>query len=325
MNFDDFDFESIDAPSVDKADFGVDSKESMPSIVWHSSGEWQGHWVVNAEEVDMSMSIYNEDWSLQNVTFSSGSTEESWVSRRFRGIPMGERECSYVDYNGQIYMYKKFTAKAAMVNGGAGYQRKIQVPAYIPGVSQMNGDGLVMLSLARYTRAVAWDNVEKGPRRRDGFPTGARVQLALMSEKASSVKKMFIPWQCSWIIDLVEYRRPKLDGNGMPVMVNGKIVTEPAISRFGSGSKTSSALPYAIDLRVNRHDPSIGLDGRYVGKGMFNDLYQLRKDVIIPWEKEWDSFDNDASDAAPQARDDNFFDQIPTGMPEEPEFPPINF
>lgn len=277
---------SFDVPedAIDN-DLYEPERESYPGIAYFSTlrGDDQtGFFVVDKKSVEQRPLPF---WQEETMRRRPGQEPDVvYKTTRLRLCPIAWRRRIIIDGDdGGIHKYPFFTPKDEREPGR--YKAHYQILSMLPGL-----DSPVVLGLKGATKTISWDNNPGSGRYFDDrFGPGVWQELLKYTRRASEQKGVAIPALCFWWVDLV------------PAGANGK----PLLIEMG-GSSTTVVNPFAIDMRTNREDKRLQLETRYVGKETFLQFQELRKEVGVSWEKEWEDAEALAEETSAPSNGDGY-------------------
>jgi hypothetical protein len=259
-----FSFELEDA-SIDEDSF-VEEKRGYPAITWHGmvsgSETTSGFWAIE-EKNTQHLGSPEPFWIPKELRFGrdpNTPTVEALVTTCLRCCPVAVRKRFIItDQYKREYYYPYYTPRDARISGK--FNTHWQVMVMIPGFT-----GPVVLGLRGLTKTVSWSNNPNGRFGDDRFGHGCQEKLMNYAKLASEQRNQKIPWLTAWWMDLVPAHK-----DDSPYFVD-----------VGHGTWMN---PFSVDLRT-------GIEGtpatRFVGADNFRNFQDLRKQVGLEWEREWD-------------------------------------
>jgi hypothetical protein len=277
-----FDF---NIPDVDYTLYTQDV-QSAPVITWQGritseDNRW-GFWASSADD----MPDAPPGWEAHEMRFGGNPNNPLtpiYFSHSARLVPIAWRRRWIVeDEAGYRHYYRWFEKRANRVEGKMTSQ--LQVLVKLAG-----DDALRMLALRGFTKGISWDNDPSTSRGSRDFPAGVMQTLqgyakdATYNLREAGRNVQDLPWLCTFWADLQPWKERTGSGNSAR--------WEPKLVQVG-GQGGVWMSPYVASMEVGG---DTGLDTRFVGRELFEHLQTTRREIGVAWEKEWDSFDEDAA------------------------------
>lgn len=271
----------FEAPKVDSSLY-TQKRESYPSAIWLSRFDGDADvsrpWVIDIEDLSAMPEPF---WRPEMIRFGNDPNEPEtpvFMTEVLRAVPLGARKRQIVeDAAGVKHYYHIYTGPNNRAEGRLTFHYQVLVS--LPGLPY---NELVVLGLRGLTKTLSWQH---DGRRYDGFPVGVENKLLKYSDDAKKAVGGEMPMFCSWWVDM---RGAYSDNKPHYISVgpDGTTFVQP----FTADLRTSNA-PHT-GSKYNK-DGSLVLDEqglpftRYVGPELFEKYQELRRDIIIDWEKEW--------------------------------------
>lgn len=272
-----FDF-NIPVDAIDNSLYKP-KRESYPGIAYYSTlrGEEEtGFFIVDKASVER-LGVPGPFWNEEPMRRKPGEEPTTvYKTTRFRMCPIAVRKRSLIETpDGRTIPYPLMTKRENREEGR--YKAHFQIMCMVPGLSEP-----VVLGLKGFTKTVSWENnPDAGKYFQKEFPVGVWQKVLAYTNLASEQRGQVFPALCFWWIDLV----PAYDTQGKPHLVSA------------GHNATTVVNPFSVDLRTNDQDARIGLDTRFVGLECLLRFQDIRKEVGIAWEEEWEDAEQMAQEA----------------------------
>lgn len=309
-----FDFEYEEDANDDRM-VRYEGRKGYPSITYHlgdSKNREPGFFTMDREA---SVNPPGPFWEEDRIVYGGNPDalpSPVWRTQRLRAIYVEERTRQVVTMKqpgkkDRWYYFNQYTKPAKRVDeygnlldGNLSFSKQILLVFPDLGISQP-----FALAANGLTKGTSWDNDPEGRFSVDNFPPGAKQQLLSYIEKADEARGMTHPFKAAWLIDLV------------PLYQNGKLVWIENYGKFFN--------PFTIDLRTagqfKKKEEAEGFPRtRFVTGELHHALKDFYSAKAVPWQKEWDSFDNTRDNSGYDEGDPTYNRQEAVGV-EEDEIP----
>lgn len=275
----DFNEIEFDDSVVDENLLYDEGRKSYPSIIWHGrhGADAVGSWTLDREASELEPSLY---WEANEVRFGGSPNAPLtpvWQVKRLRVLILGQRRRQIIVDNAGVEHYFPYWTKRTERNVDGDFKSHTQVAVVLPGSMD-----IYQIPLKGFSKSVMWSN-PPGSYHIDKFGPGAWVQYREYVDKARAQTKKNFPYYGTFFVDLV------------PVMAKEK--KELGFVDVGNGVYMAC---FQADLSTHPEGKNNLPISRWVGQDMFQQYQDLRRDVIKPWEDEWNLADNMPSEQPQQ-------------------------